>query len=93
MLKTLKNRKWGRQPILCEYRLCSHRQAAVVVLHLLFSMWLMKNFRQELQNLFMISFPVQPLVFISMEGTSLSYTQYEAGKQKGIGNKQCKAKE
>lgn len=60
----------------------------MVVLHFLFSMGLMKNFRQELQNLFIISFPVQPLVFISMESTSLSYRHYEVGKQKGIGNKQ-----
>lgn len=41
----------------------------------------------------MISFPVQPLVFTSMESTSLSYRQCEAGKQKGMGNMQWKAKE
>lgn len=88
MLNTLKNRKWGRQPIIWEYHLCSSKQAAMVVLHLLFSMWLMKKFRQELQDLFMISFPVQPLVFTSMESMSLSYRQCEAGKQKGMGNMQ-----
>lgn len=53
----------------------------------------MKKFRQELQNLFTISFPVQPQAFISTESTSLSYRQCEVGKQKGIENKQWKAKE
>lgn len=71
MTNTLKNGKWGSQPIIWEYHLCSYRQAAVVgnngCAALAFLMWLVEKFSQELQKLFMICLPVQPLVFTFME--------------------------